>query len=53
MVEIFSLMVFFLSKSYIIVNSMININVTYAFKAKANLDAIDNPMHCNGRLDVS
>jgi hypothetical protein len=44
---------FFGAKNNIIVNSMININATHAFKAKANLDAVDNHVHCNCRSDVS
>ncbi len=41
-VEISCVTFSFLAKNNIIVHSMININATHAFKAKANLDAVDN-----------
>jgi hypothetical protein len=41
-VEIFCIMFCFLAKNNIIVHSMINISATHAFKAKTNLDVIDN-----------
>jgi hypothetical protein len=41
-VEISCITFSFLTKSNIIVNSMININVTHASKAKANIDVVDN-----------
>jgi hypothetical protein len=41
-VEISCVVFSFSIKIIIIVHSMININATHAFKAKANLDAVDN-----------
>jgi hypothetical protein len=41
-VQIFCIAFSFWTKSNIIIHSMISINATHAFKAKVNLDVIDN-----------
>jgi hypothetical protein len=44
-VKISCVMFYFLARNNTTINSMININVTHASKAKNNLDAIDNNSH--------